>query len=266
MYKASDFESEDWGFVSLCGRNFWNHCREDVEDPKRAPKRKNWSHETIITQRAKDGKSETTEHIQGHFTLQLIHWLKRNRTWKALKAQRKGCLLPNRKIGGSNPSVVVNFNFLVEDPNHGSQMKKIQPHQFDLIQLNKLDWSSTDINFEQRKRLTHWDDSKHCVSFYSSPKSFIAKKNRNGKDLNKPHSLTDKASDFETEDWGFESLCGRSFWIHCRKEVENPKRALKRKKWSQETINITQRTKDGSKSETTGNIEGHFTLKLIHWL
>ena len=75
MDKASDFESEDWGFVSLCGRNFWIHCREEVEDPKRAPKRKNWSHETIITQRAKDGKSETTEHIEGHFTLKLIHWL-----------------------------------------------------------------------------------------------------------------------------------------------------------------------------------------------
>ena len=264
MDKASDFESEDWGFVSLCGRNFWIHCREEVEDPKRAPKRKKWSQETIITQRTKDGKSETTEHIEGHFTLQLIHWLKRNRTWKVLKAQRKGCLLPNRKIGGSNPSVVVNFNFLVEDPNHGSQMKKIQPHQFDLIQLNKLDWSSTDINFEQRKRLTHWDDSKHCVSFYSSPKSFIAKKNRNGKDLNKPHSLMDKASDFESEDWGFVSLCGRNFWIHCREEVEDPKRAPKRKKWSQETI-ITQRTKDG-KSETTEHIEGHFTLQLIHWL
>ena len=217
MDNASDFESEDWGFVSLCGRNFWIHCREEVEDPKRAPKRKNWSHETIITQRAKDGKSETTEHIQGHFTLQLIHWLKRNRTWKVLKAQRKGCLLPNRKIGGSNPSVVVNFNFLVEDPNHGSQMKKIQPHQLDLIQLNKLDWSSTDINFEQRKRLTHWDDSKHCVSFYSSPKSFIAKKNRNGKALNEPHSVTDKASDFDSEDWAFEFLFGRNFWIHCQK-------------------------------------------------
>ena len=27
----------------------------------------------------------------------------------------------------------------------------------------------------------------------------------------RPHSLTDKASDFESEDWGFESLCGRNF-------------------------------------------------------
>ena len=128
----------------------------------------------------------------------------------------------------------------------------------------KLDWSSRDINFEQRKRLTHRDDSKHCVPFYSSPKSLIGKKNRNGKDLNRPHSLTDKASDFESEDWGFQSLCGRNFWIHCRKEVKDPKRSPKRKKWSQEII-ITQRTKDG-KSETTEHIEGHFTHQLIHWL
>ena len=61
--------------------------------------------------------------------------------------------------------------------------------------------------------------------------------------LNRPHSLTDKASDFEAEDWGFESLCGRNFWIQSRKEVEDPKRAPKRK-WSRETI-ITQREKDG---------------------
>ena len=26
-----------------------------------------------------------------------------------------------------------------------------------------------------------------------------------------PHGLTDKASDVESEDWGFESLCGRLF-------------------------------------------------------
>ena len=26
-----------------------------------------------------------------------------------------------------------------------------------------------------------------------------------------PHGPTDKASDFESEDWGFESLCGRVF-------------------------------------------------------
>ena len=147
--KASDFESEDWGFEPLCGRNFWIHCRKEVEDPKRAPKRKKRSQKTIITQRTKYGsKSETTDNIEGQFTLQLIQWLSRNRTG-VLKAQRKRCLLPNRKNGGSNPSVVVNFNFLVEDPNRGSQMKEIQPHQFDLIQLNKLDWSSRDINFEQ---------------------------------------------------------------------------------------------------------------------
>ena len=141
--------------------------------------------------------------------------------------------------------MVVNFNFLVEDPNRGSQMKKIQPHQFDLIQLNKLHWSSTDINFEQRKRLTHWADSKHCVPFYSSPKSLIAKKNRNGKDLNRRHSLTDKASDFESEDWAFEFLFGRNFWIHCQKEVENPNRAPEQKNWSQKTIK-TEVTKPSS--------------------
>ena len=45
------------------------------DDPKGASKRNQRSHETIITQRAKDGKSETTESIEGHFTLQPIHWL-----------------------------------------------------------------------------------------------------------------------------------------------------------------------------------------------
>ena len=103
------------------------------EDPERASKRKKRSQETIITQRAKAGKSETTEIIEGHLILQLIHWLQPNRNGEELKAQRKGSLLSNRNIGGSNSSAVVKIYFLVQDPNRGSQMKKIQPHQFVLL-------------------------------------------------------------------------------------------------------------------------------------
>ena len=37
-----------------------------------------------------------------------------------------------------------------------------------------------------------------------------------------PHGLTDKASDFESEDWGFESLCGRLFIkMKARKDQES---------------------------------------------
>ena len=102
------------------------------EEAESASKRKR-SQETIITQRAKAGKSETTESIEGHLILQLIHWLQTNRNGEELKAQRKGSLLSNRNIGGSNSSAVVKFYFLVKDPNRGSQMKKIQPHQFVLL-------------------------------------------------------------------------------------------------------------------------------------
>ena len=35
----------------------------------------------------------------------------------------------------------------------------------------------------------------------------------NIKHLSSPHRLTEKASDFESEDCGFESLCGRLFSI-----------------------------------------------------
>ena len=86
-------------------------------------------------------------------------------------AQRIRRLTSNQKNGGSNPSVVDILFYTKEISLKGCQNKGCQ---------YKRDNTST----EQVRQLTG-----HAW----------------------PHGPTDKASDFESEEWGFESLCGRLF-------------------------------------------------------
>ena len=170
---ASAFDSTDLGFESLCGPSMCIH-----EESLTIQKVLLNGNKEVTKLSSLRGRKMVRVRRQraSRATLHFSWFIDCNETEIGKSSKPKGCLLSSRKIEGSNSSAVVKFNLLVQDPNRGSQMKKIQPHQFDLLQPNKLDWSSTDINFQQRKRLTHWDDSKHCVPFYSSPKSLIAKK------------------------------------------------------------------------------------------
>ena len=139
--KASDFESEDWGFESVGGLTF-EFIVKKVEYPKRVPKRKKWSHKTINTYKVKEGQSETTRGIECHNTLQRsIHCnhccfvaanasLKRKQRWKnstILTAQRSARPLSIPQIWVASPSVVLACAFMsrkFDDPKGASKRKK----------------------------------------------------------------------------------------------------------------------------------------------
>ena len=73
-------------FESLCDLTFSIHCQKEVEDPKSAPKRKKWIHETIITYKVKkmdNVRGQVASSVSIHFSK---HSQQQNRNGKALNS------------------------------------------------------------------------------------------------------------------------------------------------------------------------------------